>query len=564
MVRRIFSRLTAPVRGLHQAAYLLAGLTLASQVLALLRDRLFAHLFGAGEVLDLYYAAFRIPDLVFALVVSLVSAYVLIPRIAGLTEQGEKKKARELMSQTASFLLIGAGLIALVLAIVAPHALSALFPAFRDSAHAADFVLLSRLLLLQPILLGLSSILSSVTQLNRRFFLFALSPVLYNLGIILGTVLLYPYYGLIGIGIGVLIGAVAHLAVHVPVVQRAGLLPRLLFPDLRLLWGIARDSVPRSLALALGSFSTLLLVSLASRTGEGGVAVFTIAGNLETVPLSLIGAAYATAAFPVLAEQMGGKHVEAFRTTLIVAFRHVIFWSSVITVLAIVLRAHIVRVLYGTGAFGWDDTRLTAAIFAVLVVGLLAQGIVLLASRAFYASGRSWNPFLVQLCGLVLSIVSAYGLLKLAWEVPMVRYFFESMLRVSDVPGSGILLIALGATLGQVAMAVLALLSLRQVAPGVARSLARPLFEGLGAAILGGAAAYGALALMGAIAPLTKVLIVVAEGAVAGIVGLLVAGTVLSVLENQEFRDLASSLRRMTTAKALQPHGAIINDQTNT
>lgn len=571
MVRRIFTRLSAPVRGLtrpisglHQAAYLLAGLTLASQVLALLRDRLFAHLFGAGEVLDLYYAAFRVPDLVFALVVSLVSAYVLIPRLAGLTEQGERDQARELVSQTASFLLVGAGVIALLLTFIAPHALLFLFPAFEDSVYREQFVFLSRLLLLQPILLGLSSILSSVTQLNRRFFLFALSPVLYNLGIIVGTVVLYPTYGLPGIGIGVIIGASAHLLVHVPVVRKAGLMPRLRVPDVRLLWNVAKDSVPRSLALGLGSLSTLLLVALASRTGEGSIAVFTLASNLETVPLSLIGAAYATAAFPVLAEQIGGKHVEAFRATLTAAFRHIIFWSSVITVLAIVLRAHLVRILYGSGAFDWDDTRLTAAIFAILIVGLLAQSIILLSSRAFYASGRSWNPLIVQLSGLVLSVAAAYGMLRLAWEVPMVEYFFQALLRVSDVSGSNILFIALGATLGQLAMAAIALLTLRQVAAGIARTLARPLFEGLGAAILGGAGAYGALALMGAIAPLTKVAIVVAEGAVAGIVGLTISGFVLAFLENQEFRDLRMSLRKLTSSKALEPHGAIINDQANT
>lgn len=563
MVRHILTRLSAPVRGLHQAAYLLAGLTLASQILALLRDRLFAHLFGAGEVLDLYYAAFRVPDIVFALVVSLVSAYVLIPRLSGITDTEGKARARELVSQTASFLLVGAGAIALVAAALAPWGLFVLFPSFSDSAYRSEFVLLSQLLLLQPILLGLSSVLGSVTQVNRRFFLFALSPVLYNLGIIVGTVALYPYLGLLGIGVGVLLGAIAHLAVHIPVVRSAGLMPRLTLPRPRYLREIVTDSVPRSLALAMGALSTLLLVALASRTGEGGVAVYTLASNLEAVPLSLIGAAYATAAFPVLAEHMNEKRMEEFRMTLITAFRHIIFWSSVITVLAIVLRAHIVRVLFGSGAFDWDDTRLTAAIFAVLAVGLLAQGIVLLASRAFYASGRSWNPLFVQVAGLTLSVVSAYGMLHIAYDYPLIRYFFEDLFRVPEVAGAPILAIAIGATLGQLLMGAIALMTLQRVAPGVARGLARPLFEGLGAAIMGGAAAYIALAFMGLLAPLTKFYVVVAEGAVAGIVGLLVAGTVLAFLENQEFHSLVASLRRLTSTEALQPHGPVLNDPQN-
>src|SRR2546423_150414 len=102
MVGRILQTLTAPVRGLHQAAYLLALLTLASQILAVLRDRMFAHEFGAGQILDLYYSAFKIPDVVFALIASLVSAYVLVPRMVGR----DKEEVRELLSQATTFLVV--------------------------------------------------------------------------------------------------------------------------------------------------------------------------------------------------------------------------------------------------------------------------------------------------------------------------------------------------------------------------------------------------------------------------------------------------------------------------
>ncbi|MEO6536557.1 MAG: lipid II flippase MurJ [Candidatus Paceibacterota bacterium] len=557
MVRTILARISAPVRGLHQAAYLLAGLTLASQILALLRDRIFAHAFGAGVVLDLYYAAFKIPDLVFALVVSLVSAYVLIPRLSKLLKGEDREAAQRLISQTASFLFIFGGLFCLIVAIFAPFFLFRLFPAFVAPQYADQFILLARILLLQPILLGLSSILSSVTQFERRFFLFALSPVLYNLGIILGTVFLYPRYGLVGIGIGVVGGALLHLALHIPVVMRVGLMPRPVWPSPKLLWPIFRDSVPRSMALAMGSLTTLLLIALASRQGEGGVAVYTLAGNLEAVPLSLIGAAYATAAFPVMAEQVSLAKFDAFKTTVTTAARHIIFWSSVITVLTIVLRAHIVRIVLGSGRFDWNDTRLTAAILAVLVIGLLAQSLILLCARAFYAAGKSWNPLFVQLADCGISVLVSYGFLLLARTHPVIQYFMESLLRITDVGGSSVLFIALGATIGQLIMGLAALITLRTVAPGVARSLSRPLFEGLGAAILGGTASYGVLSFMGVLAPLTRLTAVFTEGIIAGIVGLTVAGFVLALLENQEFRDLRASLRKLTSTKALLPYAPI-------
>src|SRR3989344_4258280 len=151
MVKRLWQTLSGGVTGLHEAAYLIAAFALASQALALVRDRLFAHEFGAGEMLDLYYAAFKVPDLVFTLIASLVSAYVLIPRIAAASE-GD---ARRILSHTASFLVVGGGGLALALALFMPSILFLLFPQFEHSRSADDFIALSRILLLQPILLGL-------------------------------------------------------------------------------------------------------------------------------------------------------------------------------------------------------------------------------------------------------------------------------------------------------------------------------------------------------------------------------------------------------------------------
>lgn len=550
MVRRILQSLSLPVRGLHQAAYLLALLTLASQVLALIRDRLFAHQFGAGETLDLYYAAFKIPDVVFALIASLVSAYVLIPRIARYNQEETKR----LLSHAASFLVIVGGLICMCISIFAPEVLFTLFPTFKHAPQAPEFVALARILLIQPILLGVSGILSSVTQIQRKFVLFALSPVLYNLGIIFGTVVLYPMYGLVGIGYGVLAGAVCHVAMHIPVVMQARLMPRPTIPSPALLWSIVRDSIPRSLALSMGSIISLLLISLASRVSEGAVSVYTLAGNLEAVPLSLIGASYATAAFPVMAQAYHSKKMDEYRVTLITAARHIIFWTAVITVLTVVMRAYLVRVIYGTGAFNWDDTRLTAAVLAILVMGLMAQCIILLCARAFYAAEKSWNPFFVQLADFGISVGFAWGMLAFVKTHVEVRYFFEALFRVGDVPGTSVLFVALGATIGQILMGIVALITLRSVAPGVAGTLTRPLFEGYGAAILGGAASYGVLTYTGTLAPLTKLSSVFLDGAVAGMVGLIVAGCVLSLLENQEFRDLLQSLRKIS-GSALRPSG---------
>jgi len=551
LVRPIRS-LIRPIGGLHQAAYLLAGLTLASQVLGLVRDRIFAHQFGASELLDIYYAAFRMPDVVFALVASTVSAYVLIPRIAG----SERAEARKLLSHAASFLLVVSGVLGLVLCFFAPTILFTLFPSFVGSAHADAFILLSRILLIQPILLGLSGVITSVTQVERRFFLFALAPVFYNLGIILGTVFLYPSMGLMGIGVGVIGGATLHLLINVPSVVSAGLFPRLVIPSPKLIWSVVRESVPRSLALSMGAVVTLALTVLVAKTGEGAIAMYALAGNLAAVPLALIGASYATAAFPVLAEHLGAKRQKEFLEVLTTAARHLIFWSTTSSVLIIVLRAHIVRVIFGSGEFDWEATRITAAVLAVLVIAITAQGLSLLASRAFYAAGRSWYPLMLQVVGAVLSIAGAYGFLYLGTTYPVFRYFVEALLRTADLPGSLAVLVALGAALGQICMGLLTLVTLSTIAQGLGKALIRPTLEGLGAGIVGGAAAYGTLAFMGSLAALTTLVAVLAQGAIAGMVGLVTAASVLFGLENKEIRTLLASLKGFST-KALPPQSEL-------
>jgi putative peptidoglycan lipid II flippase len=536
MVRRIIARIVAPIRGLHQAAYLLAALTLASQALALLRDRTFAHQFGAGPVLDLYYAAFRVPDLVFALVASLVSAYVIIPRITGM----DREMVRRLLSESASFLFGVGGLICVVLGIFMPQFLAFLYPSFSASPFHADFILLARILLLQPILLGLSGILSSVTQVHRRFVLFALSPVLYNLGIIIGTVFFYQYWGLPGIGIGVILGSVAYLTVHIPVLMEVGVLPSFRLPTFALMASVVRDSVPRSLALGIGSITALFLTAFASRIGTGSVSVFTLAGNLEAVPLSLIGASYAVAAFPALSEASALENHDEFTRILSTSARHIILWSIVSLGIIAILRAHIVRVILGTGAFDWDATRLTAALLVILAVGLVAQGLALLFSRALYAARQSWRPLLYQIAGGALTVILA--VVFLALPTAGMPASLASFLRVGDVSGTGILLIALAATIGQIFLVILSLVALRSVSPGLARTLLHPFLDGSIAALAGGITTYVTLMLLGGIAPLTTLVAVFTQGFIAGMVGIATSALALYLVGNEEFRAMTGAL----------------------
>lgn len=531
-----YSRIKAPVQGLHQAAYLLAALTLASQALALLRDRTFAHTFGAGQVLDLYYAAFRVPDLVFAIVASLVSAYVIIPRITGM----DREETRLLLSETATFLFGIGGLFCIVLAFFMPQFLALLYPNFVAVPGYDGFLLLSRILLIQPILLGLSGVFSSVTQVHRRFFLFALSPVLYNLGIIIGTVYLYPVWGLPGIGIGVVIGAVGYLAVNIPVLVEAGVVPYPRLPRLSHMVPIMRNSIPRSLALGMKAIILLVLTAIASRIATGSVAVFTFANNLEAVPMALIGSSYAVAAFPALAEASALSQKEHFTSILSAGARQVVLWSIVCFGLIVVLRAHIVRVILGTGAFDWDATRLTAALLVACTVSLFADALELLFSRALYAARQSWRPLLYQVVAGIFTVILALFFLSL--PAPVLLTPLAALLKVSSVPYTSVILLALAASIGQIFLIVLSLIALRTVAPGLTYSLFEPTRDGILAAIAAGAAAHAVLFLGGDIVPLTTLPAVFGQGLVAGLVGMAAAALVLHLMKNREFQSIVDAI----------------------
>ena len=179
------------IRGLHEAAYLLGLFAILSQLLGLVRDRILAHIFGATQSLDVYYASFRIPDLIFASVASIVSVSVLIPFLAQYIE-GDPKRLRAFINSIFSFfsfLIIG---VSIAVFFLIPQILSVLFPSIALSDLSDDFILLTRILLLSPILLGLSNFFGSITQVRRAFFLYGLSPFLYNSGIILWILLFYP------------------------------------------------------------------------------------------------------------------------------------------------------------------------------------------------------------------------------------------------------------------------------------------------------------------------------------------------------------------------------------
>jgi putative peptidoglycan lipid II flippase len=532
------------VRGMHEAAYLLAGFALASQLLALVRDRLLAGEFGASHTLDIYYAAFRIPDFLFATVASLLSLYALLPVLSRL-ENRNGGLAISFLRRSLGIFFASMGVLALVLFVVAPLLVPLIAPGIAsDPASKADLILLVRILLLQPIFLGASNILAALTQLRNRFFLYAVSPLLYNLGIIVGIVFLYPSIGVAGLGWGVVLGALLHMLLQLPffLSEKAQNLPRGEFTPSFV--EVLRLSIPRTLALASGQLSLLALIAVASFLKEGSISVFMLAWNLQAVPLAIIGVSYSVAAFPTLARFFAdGKHTEFLRH-IEEALRHVLFWSIPGIIFIIVLRAQLVRVILGSGEFNWDATRLVAAALALFVLSLAAQSIVLLIARAYYAAGKTKIPLMFGLIGVLVTILCAICSMFAFHASDITRDMVESLLRVSNLTGTSVLMLAFSYTVGAVVQCVLALYYFSRDFKLSLLDIGRLLFQSASASIIGGAVAYQVLSFVGGRIDINTVVGIVAQGILAGMVGLAVWLTMLKLLKNRELNEALAALER--------------------
>lgn len=573
-MNRILSIFHKEIAGVHQAAFLLGAFTLMSQLLALVRDRMLANFFGAGQTLDLYYTAFRIPDLLFASVASLVSISVLIPFFSGMfgnDAENNKENTRKLLDSIFTgfiAIMVGASLITFFLM---PYLVRFFFGNLGGEEAMVELTFLSRLLLLQPICLGISNVFGVVTQISKRFFLYALSPVLYNLSIIFGLVFLYPIYGIRGVVGGVVIGGVMHFAIQIPFVLKQGLLPRFTLRfNVKTIVDVIKISIPRTITLSGNMLELIVITSFASWLVAGSVSVLNLALNLQSVPFAIVGVSYALAAFPTLSACFAKGEREKFMQHIVTAVRHVIFWSIPIAALFIVLRAQIVRTILGSGSFNWDHTRLTAACLALFVVSLVAQGLELLFIRAYYAAGRTAKPLALNIISSVFTIGFPFLLLMAFNANSVFRFFIESLFKVEGIEGAAVLMLPLGYSIGTLLNALAFWIMFEYdfgkawmkgttkdgVEGGTEGAFAQSdrfaftpkvlptLLVSIEAAVAGGFVAYIGLNIFDTVFDLSTLLGIFLQGFAAGIMGIAGSVVVFLLLGNKEIGEIYGALRQ--------------------
>jgi len=530
--------------GLHEAAFLLAGAAFLSQLLGLVRDRLLAEQFGAGSALDIYYSSFRVPDLIYASIASFVAVTVLIPFLLAIEKGSDiRERMTEFMDSIFTVFSLAMVVISAIAYVLMPYLATYIVPGFSH-VEKEEFVFLSRVLLLSPFLLGISNLFGAVTQSLRRFFAFAMGPILYNAGIILGIVFLMPKLGLLGVVIGVLIGATLHVIIQLPILSREGIFPRFtLRPNLRIIKNVVHLSIPRTFALSVTHLSMMVLIAIASKIESGAIAVFMLAFNLQSIPLSIVGMSYSVAAFPTLTRLWGEGNRGAFLEQISTATRHIIFWSFPAIVMFIVLRAQIVRTILGSGEFDWTATRLTAALLALFSISIVAQSLVLLYTRAFYSMGRTKNVLYANISGAILVVVFSFALLFLYQESDVFRFFSETILRVSDISGTPVLMLALGYSLGLISNLVILGFMLSAVFSELWSELKISFLHSFSASVVMGFAAYHALQFFSKIFDMNSFWGIFLQGSLSGLIGISFGIFILRLMHSRELSEISESLR---------------------
>lgn len=414
------------------SAAILAGSTFFSAVLGILRDRLLASRFGVGPELDIYAAAFRIPDLVYTFLITGGLAIAFLPLFSEFFARNEKE-GLETANHILNVLLVFLVLMSSLLFLLSPWLVKILLPGFPVEIQNSALKLI-RLLLLSPIFLGGANIFSGILQYFNRFFIYGLAPVIYNLSIIGGILFLAPRFGIFGVGLGVVGGAFLYFLSQFLGAIWCGFSWKpnfnLRHPALPKIIGLMG---PRTIAVVLQQLNLWVITAIASLLGSGSIAIFYFSNNLQGFFISLVGVSFGTAAFPLLSRAALQKDEGEFSRYLKPALKQVIILAVLATLFLALFSEKVVSLLFGSGRFDQTAIEITSRMVLLFSISLFAQAATPLLIRAFFALQEAKTPALISFISfsvniLILLISLKFGLgilsLALAFSISSILQFF--------------------------------------------------------------------------------------------------------------------------------------------
>ncbi|MGI8963766.1 MAG: murein biosynthesis integral membrane protein MurJ [Thermomicrobiales bacterium] len=391
--------------GLARSALIVAVAFVLSRALGLVREVILADQFGTGPEMDAYVSAFRIPDLLFLVVMAGAFGAAFIPVFGEFLGDDDQSRAWNL----ASAVLTWAGISVLVLSalcfVLARPLMHIVAPGF-DQPTEDMAVRLMRILLLSPVFLGLGIAAKGILEAHNQFTLPALAPLIYNTAIIVGALFFVQDYGIYAVGWAVIVGALGHFAIQVPGLIRAGMRLRPSFNwRVEGLGEVARLFGPRVIGLAVFQINFIAVTAFASTTGSESVSAINFAWQLLMLPHGVLALSISTVVFPTLAAIYSRGDNEEFRHTLDRTLRPLLFLSIPAGIGLLLLRKPIVQVIFERGDFDPSSTRLVIAPLAVFAAGLVGYALTEILTRVFYATRDTVTPVVTGVLTVVLNLL---------------------------------------------------------------------------------------------------------------------------------------------------------------
>ena len=396
------------------ASIVMAGLALSS-LAGLVTTMLVSQAFGTQADLDAFYAANRLPELLFLLMAGGALASAFVPAFTGFLTRADRSGAWRLASAVGNLVVLVLLAASLLAALCAPWLVTTvLAPGFSDPAQVDLTVDLMRILLLAPAIFGLSGLLMGILNAHQRFALPALAPAMYRLGWMLGLWLLVPQLGIYGLAWGVVLGAVLHLLIQLPGVLRLGgrYLPTLGRGNPAVA-EVGRLMLPRLLGVAVVQINFIVNTILASAMPEGSLAALTYAFTLMIMPQAIIGQASAIAALPTFSAQFARGELDSLRSSLGNTLRAVFYLALPASLGLALLSTPVVAALFERGAFTSQSTQMVAWALFWFSLGLVGHSVLEVVSRAFYALHDTRTPVVVGVGAMTLNILLSLTL----WRV---------------------------------------------------------------------------------------------------------------------------------------------------
>jgi putative peptidoglycan lipid II flippase len=401
-----------PRASLAMSAAIVAAGFVGSRLLGLVREIVLARQFGTSEELSAYISAFRIPDLLFLVLMAGAFGSAFIPVFAGFLANGEDEPAWQLASVMLN--LSGASVIILSAAawVMAPQLVQTVVAPTASPAAQQITIDCMRVLLFSPIFLGFGIAAKGILEGQDLFTLPALAPIVYNLATIAGAIVLGPQMGVIGVAIGVVAGAIGFLLLQIPGLVRSGMRYSLMFdPRTRGVPEVGRLLAPRLVGQAAFQINFIVVTSLAWRTGEQSVSALNYAWQLMMLPHGVLALSISTVILPTLSRLWQQGELNRFRDTFVGAVRPLLFLAVPATIILVAFRVPLVQTLLQAGAFSADSTQLVAAPLAFLGAGLVSYALVETLARAFYAMHDTKTPVITGVAIIALNIVIGVALL---------------------------------------------------------------------------------------------------------------------------------------------------------